>query len=58
MRIASARRILPPWWRIGHTHVALGTLRLVYLLFGRWRLAAPAPHRLQNVREPHVHKAA
>jgi hypothetical protein len=30
-RIASARRILPPWWRIGHTHIALGTtLGLVY----------------------------
>jgi hypothetical protein len=51
--------LVSPQWVWWVAHIALGTtLGLVYLLFGRWRLAAPAPHRLQDVREPHVHKAA
>jgi hypothetical protein len=50
--------MISPQWVWWVAHIALGTtLGLVYLLFGRWRLAAPAPHRLQDVREPHLHKA-
>jgi cobalamin synthase len=57
-RLFTTGMISPQWvWWVAH--ITLGTtLGLVYLLFGRWRLAARAPHRLQDVREPHLHKAA
>jgi hypothetical protein len=50
--------ISPPWvWWV--SHVALGmTAGLVYLLFGQRQLAERVPHRLREVGEQHVHKAA
>lgn len=44
------------WWV---AHVALGmTAGAVYLLFGRRQLAAAGEGRLQELREPRVHRAA
>jgi lauroyl/myristoyl acyltransferase len=57
-RLFTTSMISPEWvWWVAH--VALGmTLGLVYLLFGQRQLAAPAPQRLHDERQPHVHKAA
>ena len=57
-RLFTTGMISPQWvWWVAH--VALGmTAGLVYLLVGRRQLAEPVPHRLRDVGEPHIHRAA
>jgi hypothetical protein len=56
-RLFTTSMISPQWvWWVAHVTLGM-TLGLVYLLFGQRRLAAPAPQRLHDEREPHVHKA-
>ena len=57
-RLFTTSMISPQWvWWVAHA--ALGTtLGLVYLRFGQWQLAVRAPHRLHDLRKPHVDKVA
>jgi hypothetical protein len=57
-RLFTTSMISPQWvWWVAH--MALGmTAGLFYLLVGQRQLAAPAPHRLVELREPRVHRAA
>jgi hypothetical protein len=57
-RLFTTSMISPQWvWWVAH--VALGmTAGLFYLLVGQRQLAEPAPHRLEELREPRAHRAA
>lgn len=51
--------MISPQWVWWVAHVALGmTAGLFYLLLGRRLLGEPLPHRVHDVGEVHVHKAA
>jgi hypothetical protein len=51
--------MISPQWVWWVAHVALGmTAGLFYLLVGQRQLAEPAPHRLEELREPRAHRAA
>jgi uncharacterized membrane protein YagU involved in acid resistance len=57
-RLFTTSMISPQWvWWVAH--VALGmTAGLFYLLVGQRQFAAPAPHRLEELREPRAQRAA